>query len=186
MNRKVTKEEKQYLESRLSQLEEQVVQSTEALRNQGFKPAFCSGDGGFDDLPNYEMYANNARLRRYVSELRDTLSKVEVEEASTEKIGIGTKFVVTSNTLDGKIITKKYTLFGGVFMELNSDMEFVFVSVNSPFGKAVLDKKEKDTFSYVTPDKIVISGVIDEIVSEKILDECPKKLVKDDKKNTRN
>ena len=178
MKKKVTKEEKAYLEERLVQLEEQMASSNATIKDQGFRPAFCSGDGGFDDLPNYEIYQSNARLRQEISELRDTLDRAEVEEVSTEEIGLGSKFVATLNDLDGEIVTRKYTLFGGVFMAFDQNTEFALVSVNSPFGKAVISKKVNDKFSYVTPGKIVVSGVIDEIVSEKEIEEAPKQKIK--------
>lgn len=178
MKKKVTKEEKAYLEERLVQLEEQIADSNATIKEEGFRPAFCIGDGGFDDLPNFEMYQNNARLRQEISELRDTLDSAEVEEVSTEEIGLGTKFVATLNDLDGEVVTRKYTLFGGVFLALNQNTDFTLVSVNSPFGKAVISKKEKDEFSYVTPGKIVVSGVIDEIISEKEVEEEPKQKIK--------
>ena len=177
MKKKVTKEEMAYLEEKLEQLEKQMDSSIAIIKAQGFKPAFCSIDGGFDDLPNYEMYQSNARLRQEISELRDTLSHAEVGEVSTEEIGLGSKFVATLNDLDGEIITKKYTLYSGVFMALDQNTEFTLVSINSPFGKAVISKKVNDKFSYVTPGKIVVSGVIDEIVSEKV-EEAPKQKIK--------
>lgn len=178
MKKQVTQEEKAYLEKRLKDLEAQAAMSTEALREQDFKPAFCSGNGGFDDLPNYELYQNNARLRSEINEIRDTLNSAVVEEVSTEEIGVGTKFVATLNDLDGEVTTKKYTLFGGVFLALDQNTEFTLVSVNSPFGKAVMAKKEKDEFSFVTPGKVVISGVVDEIISEKEVGEAPKQKIK--------
>ena len=178
MKKKLTKEEKVYLEERLVQLEEQIANSNETIKDQGFKPAFCSCEGGFDDLPNFEMYQNNARLRQEISEVRDTLDNAEVEEVSTEEIGLGTKFVATSNDLDGEVVTRKYTLFGGLFLAFDQNTDFILVSVNSPFGKAVISKKEKDEFSYVTPDKIVVSGVIDEIISEKEIKDVPMQKIK--------
>ena len=77
----------------------------------------------------YEMYQNNARLRQEISELRDTLYSAEVEEVSTEEIGLGTKFVATLNDLDGEVVTRKYTLFGGAFLALDQNTDFALVSV---------------------------------------------------------
>ena len=184
MERKVTKEEKEYLERRLKELEVQAAKSTETLRDQDFRPAFCSGNNGFDDLPNYEIFENNARIRNEISEVRDTLNRAVVDEVSTEEIGLGSKFVATLNDLDGSVVTKKYTLFSGIFLAFDEKTEFTLVSVNSPFGKAVLSKKVNDEFTFLTPDKIRISGVIDEIVSEKTIEDAPKQLVKTEK-NTR-
>ena len=130
MKKKVTKEEKAYLEERLVQLEEQIADSNATIKEEGFRPAFCIGDGGFDDLPDYEMYQNN---------------EISIDEL---------KMLSDQNT------------------------DFTLVSVNSPFGKAVISKKEKDEFSYVTPGKIVVSGVIDEIISEKEVEEEPKQKIK--------
>ena len=172
---KITKEEKESLEQRLAYLQEQESQSSSLIRDNGFKPAFCSGNNGFDDLPNFEIYSRNARLRREINELRDTLNEAEVEEVSTEEIGVGTKFVATTN-LEGTVNTKKFILFGGV--SLNFDKEFTLVSVNSPFGQAVVSKKVGDEFSYKTPENRIVSGVIDRIVSEKEIEEQPKQLMK--------
>lgn len=178
MEKKVTREEKAYLEKRLKELEAQAAKSTEALRDQDIRPAFCSGNNGFDDLPNYEIFENNARIRNEISEIRDTLNHAVVEEVSKEEIGVGSKFVATLNDLDGEVVTKKYTLFGGIFMALDQETEFTLVSVNSPFGKAVMSKKAKEEFSFVTPGKVVVSGVVDEILTQKESVDAPKQKIK--------
>lgn len=178
MEKKVTREEKAYLEKRLKELEAQAAKSTEALRDQEIRHAFCSGNNGFDDLPNYEIFENNARIRNEISEIRDTLNHAVVEEVSNEEIGVGSKFVATLNDLDGEVVTKKYTLFGGIFMALDQDTEFTLVSVNSPFGKAVMSKKAKEEFSFVTPGKVVVSGVVDEILTQKEVVDAPKQKIK--------
>jgi transcription elongation GreA/GreB family factor len=182
--KKITKEEKQFLINRLSELEKKDAESIETMRNEDFKPAFCTS-GGFDDLPDFETYASNERLRDEIREIKRTLEFAEIDEVSNEEIGLGSKFIATLNDLSGKIVTEKYTIYAGLFLALDPEAEYTLVSVNSPFGKAVLTKKVNDEFSFVTPDKIVISGVIDEIINEKELEDKPKQLVKKDKKNTR-
>ena len=54
-------------------------------------------------------------------------------------------------------------------------LEFVLQSV---IRENIRLKKEKDEFSYVTPDKIVVSGVIDEIISEKEIKDVPMQKIK--------
>lgn len=178
-SKKLTKKEHEYLVKRLEELEKLASQSSKDLQDSDFRVAFCCKNSGFDDLPNYEMYTNENRIHSEINEIRATLNASEIiEQISTEEIGIGTKFVATANGLDGVVRTRKYTLFNGLFMP--SESEFILVSVNSPFGQAVLTKREKDEFSYVTPDKKVISGVVDEIISEKDKDKenLPKQLIK--------
>ena len=63
-------------------------------------------------------------------------------------------------------------------MALDQDTEFTLVSVNSPFGKAVMSKKAKEEFSFVTPGKVVVSGVVDEILTQKEVVDAPKQKIK--------
>lgn len=174
----ITKEEKDYLESRLTELTAKENEVSEKMNLYNYKPIGFIIGSGFDDIPDFEGYADSERLRMEIKQLKKVLDTAEVSCVSGDEIGIGSKFIVTSNDLSGETITEKYTLSAGVLVDFGEDDEFGFLSVNSPFGQAVLNKKANDSFSFVTPGKVVISGVINEVINDKKLEDKPKLFVK--------
>ena len=178
----ITKEEKEYLESRLTELTAKEFEVNEKMSLNSFKPISFILGSGYDDIPDFDGYADSERLRMEINQVKKVLEDAEVSCVSGDAIGVGSRFVVTSNDLSGETITEKYTLSAGLLVDFGEDDEFGFLSVNSPFGQAVLNKKANDRFSFVTPGKVVISGIINEVINEKNFEDGPKLLVKKDKK----
>ena len=185
MGKQITKKEKEYIESELKKLKSRVNASAEELKRSENKSAFGCFSNEFGDLPDFESRDENIRLRNEINEWEKVLEKAEVSEVSNECIGLGTSFEATLNEPSGVVVTKKFTLFGGIIMAFDWHSDITLVSRMSPLGQAVFEKKENDEFSYVTPKNEVISGVINKILCEEKNEDKPKQLVKT-QKNTEN
>ena len=101
----------------------------------------------------------NSRIKR-IDTLLKNYELVEEKEIATSSVGIGTFFEAT--IIDDE---EPWTATFQLVEELsytNQSTEFIPVSLQSPFGKNILDKKEKDTFTYNHKGS-KISGTIDKI-----------------------
>lgn len=189
--KKLTLEEKNYIEKELEKLLKYSEASHNAIKNGEFRPVTSAGNAGFDDLPDFCLLNDNARIEDEIIRLRSILKcSVFVEASVSEQIEIGSKFVATISDFDGGKITDKYLLVGGDTVPFMDDSDLIPVATSSPFGAAVLGKKENEEFSYIAPNKKVINGVINEIIIEKTKEEnkeetSGKKLVKTSKNTSK-
>ena len=174
MNR-LTVEESRVLEENLEKLELEARDIRRSFQESNERTSFCSC-GEFEDLPNYDLIAQNGRVRGEIARLRRVLAEaIIVEENSTGTIDLGSKFVATTIDNKGNKLTHSYMLLGEGVSDISFlGNEYFPTSIHSPFGKSVLGKKVDDEFSFISPNGLT-KGVIESIVSEKALESSGKK-----------
>ena len=118
------------------------------------------GTDGFDDINTsvsaYEVQDIIEKMKK-LDEIIKSATIIEI--CDSETIQIGSKFTATIN-FDGKDETQDYIL-----CEMHETIDvkgLTIITDKSPLGKAVLGKKENDSFSYAGPSK-TFNGVINKI-----------------------
>lgn len=118
------------------------------------------GTDGFDDINTSVSAYEVQDIIRRMSELEAIIkSATIIEIGDSETIQIGSKFTATIN-FDGKDETQDYIL-----CEMHETIDvkgLTIITDKSPLGKAVLGKKENDSFSYAGPSQ-TINCVINKI-----------------------
>jgi len=169
----ITNEELIYLKQKLEILEEQYNKINDVVKDSDDRPLYCGVDG-FESTPDYLLYDIRNELHSKIRELKQTISEsMVVAEISDDTVELGSKFYAT---VDGE--KDLYMLYGGIYNPDFDDCEFIPVSINSPFGKAVVSKKVGDDFSFVTPKKVTVKGVVDEIVVKNVKEDSKDKQLK--------
>lgn len=118
------------------------------------------GTDGFDDINTsvsaYEVQDIIEKMKK-LDEIIKSATIIEI--CDSETIQIGSKFTATIN-FDGKDKTQDYILCE--MYETIDDEAVTIITDKSPLGKAVLGKKENDSFSYAGPSQ-TFNGVINKI-----------------------
>lgn len=172
----LTQENLKTLEQELQALEgpirKQAIEELKAARGHG------------DLSENFEYTAAREELKkisRKIAEIKGILAFAKtITDVSTDSVDIGTCFVATS-IRNGVLDTKTYELVG--YADLKRIVESIKdsskpspITVDSPFGRAIRDKKAGDVYVYVDAENNKVSGQIVSIVSElevKKVDEKP-------------
>ena len=172
---RLTLMEAKALKEKLERLEERSAYIRENFKNGDERTCFCSGSG-FDDLPDYGLNMENVSVYAEIKRLRNVLeTAIIVEETSTEFIDLGSKFVATTTDSEGNTMTNRYLLLGEGLLDVHFlDGEYMPVSIHSPFGKSVVNKKANEEFNFVSPMGAT-KGIINEIILEKEKEETSEK-----------
>ena len=130
---------------------------------------------GHGDLnENFEYQAARtelARVNRRIAEIKGILVYAQtITKIATDSVNIGTKFIATT-IRNGVVNTKMYELVGYVDLKtitqaIDDNSKPIPVTVNSPFGKAVRDKKAGEAYDYVDVDRNRVTGEVVSIMSE--------------------
>ena len=130
---------------------------------------------GHGDLSeNFEYQAARSeleRINRRIADLKRVLIYAKtITEVATDSVDVGTCFIATS-IRNGAVATNIYKLVGYVNLSMMNQViddksKPIPVSVNSPFGKAIRDKKAGDAYAYIDVDHNQVTGEVVSIVSE--------------------
>ena len=130
---------------------------------------------GHGDLSeNFEYIAARTelqRINRRIAEINGVLVYARtITKIATDSVDIGTRFIATS-IRNGAVDTKMYELVG--YVDLNMMNEVIAdsskpipVTVNSPFGKAIRDKKAGEAYAYIDVERNQVTGEVVSIMSE--------------------
>lgn len=128
--------------------------------------------GHGDMSENFEFQAAREELRainKKIAEIKGLLSYAQaVTTVSTDKVDIGTCFNATLIS-NGVSATNCYELVG--YADLDkvtaaiNDGKPIPVTIESPFGKAVRDKKVGEGFTYVDANQNQVTGEVTSIVN---------------------
>lgn len=142
------------LEQLKVQYQEKVEEKASNARNSHI------GTDGFDDINTSVSAYEVQDIIRRMNELETIInSAIIIEIGDSETIQIGSKFTATINFW-GEEETQDYILCE--MHETIDDEDVMIITDKSPLGKAVLGKKENDSFSYAGPSK-TFNGVINKI-----------------------
>lgn len=145
---------KQQLETKSTKLD-----AINAIRKSNFLER---KSGQTDELlfqTDHSLLGNFIMTTSALNEIKKQLLNCEIiEPNNSDEIGIGSNFEISSD-FDGKELTEVFTL---VETRLAGDPSN-YISVSSPLGKAVIGKKEGDTFRYVVENSI-FTGKINQII----------------------
>lgn len=115
------------------------------------------GDGWHDNFAYEQAINKESSLLYELDKKKRGLSKIEIvtKKNNNNKVELGS--VVTVKIGED---LEKYKLIGNTVSNFNEVIPNI--TLNSPLGKAIFNKKSGDIFSYLV-DNIVIEGVIIEI-----------------------
>lgn len=124
---------------------------------------------GVSDIPDSKTYTDIDYLKSEIKKLEEILENSEVVSHYNEaRIGIGTRFAATLD-FNGELETEEYILVDtkeGTTLTKNKKVtDATYITVNSPFGKAIVDKKIGDSIVYQVNDMTVV-GLVEDIVPE--------------------
>jgi len=130
---------------------------------------------GHGDLSeNFEFVAARTelqRINRKITELKGILIYAQtVTKIATDVVNVGARFIATS-IRKGVVETKLYELVGyadynKTIAAIEDSSKPIPVTVRSPFGKAICDKKAGEAYSYIDADNNQVTGEIVSIMSE--------------------
>ncbi len=153
----ITKEELENINRELVEIEFKLANLKKekiSRENTGFREVNS-------DLLLYNSEVTTLKVK--LKELKNIIKTSTVVNNNDDNvIGIGTRFKATINFGDEEE-TSNYILTGKNYVY---DPDYENISSASPLGKAVLNKKEKDSFKY-NVDENIMYGVIDKIYSLK-------------------
>ena len=142
-------------EQELAELNEQMKGLTTEKRGISFYKA-CNGECGTfsnDSLDSSLLMELSFKANR-IREIKTILANAEILDVTAnkgDKITIGTTFSFKTDRIQSMMLT---------LVEVNGNPSEGLVSVDSPFGAAVLNKTVGDDFSYCAPKGNIINGSI--------------------------
>jgi len=163
------------IKQRIGKLEEAIAKSRENLKNQERRSIGLNAFDNIADAVTLNSFYEISNLKQEKEDLENLLENAQiVTKPNTNKIEIGTRFVATLQFSEGNIETDEYVLIDSenYLTELfQMDPDTYYVSINSPLGAAVVNKKANDVIVYTVQNKNRISGMIESIVANKTIED---------------
>ena len=120
------------------------------------------GDGWHDNFAYEEATKKEISLYKELDKKMKELKDIEIIEESDDKDCVSINSVVTL-LFDGLDEEEKYILTGNASSNINDEISSI--TANSPLGRALINKKVNDTFSY----KVEVEDICGKLISiEKI------------------
>ena len=162
----VSQEDLEAIQAELYQME--TVQRPRAIEE------VTAARGHGDLSENFEYQAARNELQRIngkIAELKRILVYAQtITNISTDTVDVGSRFIATS-IRNGAVETNLYELVGYADYKktaaaIEDNSKPIPVTVSSPFGKAIRNKKTGEAYVYVDVDRNQVTGEIVSIVSE--------------------